>query len=420
MSSADLSPADSPIKREVDESDRPALPATQRFSVVCVSAQEWDSDLPTNRQQIMRRLAARGHEVLFVESGSFVLRRPRALARQPLKALRRLLATDLGAPGIRVCNGPNVIPWGKKYRLASRVNFWLTAQRLRRLTRRLARPLVLWIYDPCAEALIGACGEQLAVYDCVDDYGEQYARDRRRRELVSAADIAAARRSAIVFATTTTLFERHRRNNTRTHLVPNVGDYDHFSPAADRSLAPAEISRLPRPVLGFGGNLQRSKVDFEVLHRLASRRSDWTLVLIGPVRADAVEHVNRLKQLPNVHWLGRKEYADLPRYYAAFDVGLCPYVWSKQTRSIFPLKLYEYLAVGIPVVASGTPDVAGLEPDVVLASGSEEFVAAVEAALLSNTPDDRARRQAIAARNTWESRTTRLLALITDGLEERA
>jgi glycosyltransferase involved in cell wall biosynthesis len=400
--------------------NRPASTSAQQLSVVCVSPQEWDVDLPTNRQQIMRRVGLRGHEVLFVESGSFFLRRPNELARRPLRTLRRLLATESVAPKVRVCIAPNVVPWGKKYRLASRVNFWLTARRVRRLTQRLARPLVLWIYDPCAEAVIGACGEQLAVYDCVDDYGEQYGRDPRRRALVSAADIAAARRSGIVITTTKALFERHRQNNDRVHLVPNVADYDHFAPAANRSVAAAEVASLPRPVLGFAGNLQVSKVDFELLGALAKQRPEWTLVLIGPVRSNAADQLTRLQQLPNVHWLGWKPYAELPRYYAAFDVGLCPYVWSEETRSVFPLKLHEYLAVGIPVVASGTPDLAGWEPDVLLARGAGEFIAAVDAALLSDAPEDRARRRAIAARNTWESRTERLLALITQRLAEGA
>ena len=82
-------------------------------------------------------------------------------------------------------------------------------------------------------------------------------------------------------------------------------------------------------------------------------------------------------------------------------------------RSGFPLKLYEYLAAGKPVVASGNPDLAGMEPDVVLARGASQFVAAVEQALQLNRDEDRARRISLAARNTWETRTQRLLDLVS-------
>lgn len=389
----------------------------KQFSVICVSPQDWYVDLPTNRQQVMRRVGARGHEVVFVESGAFLLRHPRELVRNPGRTLRRLLATEPVAPGVHLCKALTVVPWGKRFRFASRANFWLTAQRLKCLARRLPQPVVLWIYDPCAAAMVGSCGEVFAVYDCVDDYGEQYGaqygRDARRQALVAAADVEAARRSRIVFTTTTPLLERHGRNNERTYLVPNVGDYTHFAPAADRSLAAADVGDLPRPVIGFAGNLQIGKVDFELLEHLARAKPEWSVVLIGPVRADTREAVARLARLSNVHVLGWKPYTELPRYYAAFDVGLCPYVWSAAMQSGFPLKLYDYLAVGMPVVASGNPDLAGKEPDVVLARGAEEFVGAIEGVLGRVSREDRERRRSLAAHNTWETRTERLLEVVS-------
>jgi glycosyltransferase involved in cell wall biosynthesis len=102
---------------------------------------------------------------------------------------------------------------------------------------------------------------------------------------------------------------------------------------------------------------------------------------------------------------------------AAFDVALIPYVANDYTRNCFPLKLYEYLAAGKPVVASGLPELAGMEPDVVLTTGLEEFVAAVESALRLREDGDRRRRVERAARNTWELRTERLLDLVASELD---
>lgn len=389
------------------------------FSIVCLSSQEWAADLPTNRQQIMRRAAERGHQVLFVETGSFLgaLLGRLVVGGDRRSLARRLLATEGVAPRVRVRRAVNLLPWRTKYRAAASVNCRLTAIVLRRLARRLPQPVVLWVYDPAAAWLIGSCGESLAVYDCVDDYVEQ-AVDGRRRRLAAAGDEHAARRSALVFATTRSLYERKRRINPATYHVPNAGDAQRFRAAADRGAAAPEVADLPRPVLGFAGNLTSVKVDFSLLEEAARARPAWTFLLIGPGRRDCARELERLAGLPNVRWLGPKAHGELPRYVAAFDVALIPYRETAYTRSCFPLKLYEYLAAGKPVVATGLPELRGLEPDVVVApSEGGAFIGAVEAALGRTSADDRARRAALAEANTWEARAARLLDFVSSRLD---
>lgn len=375
---------------------------SEAFSILCLSPQDWDVDLPTNRQQIMRRAARRGHRVLFVETGNFAGRNP---------STRHLRARDV-APGISVRKALNVLPWGKKYALPNRVNGALTARVLRREARRLPQPVVLWIYDPCSSPLAGACGEAFAVYDCVDDYVEQNGSDARRRAFVAAGDERAAESSRLVFATTEPLFARQRRLNAHTHLVPNAADHAHFATAIDPALADPQVAALPRPVIGFAGNLTSAKVDFGLLESVARTHPEWTVALIGPARHDAEPALARLAELENVHLLGEKAYADLPRFVAGFDVALIPYAANEYTRSCFPLKLYEYLAAGKPVIASGLPELRGMEPDVVLAEDGSAFAGAIEDALLRTSPEDAHRRSELVAGNTWEARTTTLLELI--------
>ena len=213
------------------------------------------------------------------------------------------------------------------------------------------------------------------------------------------------------------MYDRHRQLNAATHLVPNGADFDHFARAADPSIAAAEITHLNRPVLGFAGNFLSSKVDFDLLDEVARARREWSLLLIGPETRDTAHALERLGRLPNVHWIGPKPYADLPRYVAAFDVGLIPYLSNPYTRSCFPLKLYEYLAAGKPVVASGVPELAGMEPDVQLVAGHERVIGAIEEALLHLDEADWDRRMRLASRNSWETRTERLFELVERALE---
>lgn len=402
------------IADDLSPASEPPADSAPTFTIACLSPQPWEIDLPTNRQQIMARAARRGHDVLFVECGTFVGRHLRDLLLGPRRrsVARRLFRTEEVEPGIRAVIAPNVMPWGHRDALAARVNARLTAWAIRRRLRRLPGPAVLWLYDPCFADAIGRSGERFAVYDCVDDYPEQTGGDPRKHALVTACDRAAAERSRVVFATATPLLERHRRLNPRTHLVRNVGDFHHFVPAADRSYAPGTLAGLERPVVGFAGNFLSEKVDFDLLRRIATSRPGWTLLLVGPERADTAERLRALTALPNVVWTGPVTYAEVPRTIAAFDVGLIPYLENAYTRSCFPLKLYEYLAAGKPVVATGLPELAGMEPHALLASDAAAAIRAIERALDSLADADRDARQAVAALNTWETRTARLLHLV--------
>ncbi len=391
----------------------------QPFSIICLSPQDWRVALPTNRQQIMLRAARRGHQVLFVETGYFLGRHLWSLFRSAERRslARRLFSTEKVVPGVLLRKALNVLPWGSTYGLPKSVNSAVTARLLRRLAAGLPQPVVLWIYDPGAVDMAGRCGEQFAVYDCVDDYTEQTT-SARKRDMVADCDRMAVLRSRLVFTTSTAMYERQRHLNSATYLVPNAGDYEHFAQASDRAIADTEVSNLPSPVLGFFGNFLASKVDFELLEEVALALPHSRLLLIGPA-AETAPVLERLAQLPTVRWLGPKPYSELPRYVAAFDVGLIPYVSNAYTRSCFPLKLYEYLAAGKPVVASGLPELAGMEPDVVLVDGATSFVQAAQKAVESNSEADRARRRQLASRNSWETRTERLLALVDQELAGR-
>jgi glycosyltransferase involved in cell wall biosynthesis len=390
------------------------------FSAICLSSQDWDEALPTNRQQIMTRAAARGHHVLFVETRGFLGKHLLRIASGPERRsqLRRLLGTEEVAPRVVVTKALNIAPWGQKYELARRLNARVTSAVLRRRAARLPAPALLWVYDPAAVPA-NASATWPIVYDCVDDYAEQ-TDGERRHALVARADEAVSRAASVVFATTRPLVERQQARNGHTHLVPNVGDYAHFVTASERSAAAPEIAHLQRPIVGFSGNFLAAKVDFDLLGRLAQQRRDWTFLLIGPAQKETQKRLAELASEPNISWLGPKPYAELPAYVAAFDVGLIPYVSNAYTQSCFPLKLYEYLAAGKPVVATGLPALADIDPEVVLTAGqADDVAAAIEAALSRSSEDARERRMSLAAQNTWESRVETLLELIERELRLR-
>jgi glycosyltransferase involved in cell wall biosynthesis len=161
--------------------------------------------------------------------------------------------------------------------------------------------------------------------------------------------------------------------NPNTILVPHGVDYDHFSRAVKEDLpAPPDIASIPRPRLGFFG-LIRDWVDLDLLAEVARRRRDWQIVLLGDSTVDLTPY----RSIPNMHFLGRKPYADLPAYCRQFDVGLIPFKINELTRAVNPIKLREYLAAGLPVVSTPLPEVELYGPSVNVAKGPEAFARGV-------------------------------------------
>jgi glycosyltransferase involved in cell wall biosynthesis len=393
-----------------------------RRTIVCFSSQRWDDPLWTNKQHIMSRLGEQ-HRVLYVDFGAqgapgLWLRQ---LGQRKAPSLRRPAVTRNGAVEVVKAWAPHVaslFPHGHQVRVHAHFD-----ARVRAVGRLLesegVEDAIIWVYHPGYGSLPGALPHRLLVYDCVDEYSAFPAfRDsatwiaERERALCAAADL--------VFCTSRSLFEaKSELAPGRCHLVHNVGDAAHFETAtAAGTEPPADIRNLPRPIIGFVGAVSNYKLDLDWLEALARARPGFSIVLIGPVgTADPTTDVSRLRALPNVHLLGHRDYSLLPRYAAGFDVAVIPYRINAYTRSVFPIKFFELLATGRPLVISALPALEDYFDAVEVARDAEDFVAACERALGDNDAGARARRLALARENSWPARVGRLMTLIEAELE---
>jgi glycosyltransferase involved in cell wall biosynthesis len=219
-----------------------------------------------------------------------------------------------------------------------------------------------------------------------------------------------------VFATSRALAAEKRRWNPRTYHAPHGVAHAHFARALEPALPVApEVMRLRPPVLAVVGLLDW-RIDTGLLAALVDRRPDWTLALVGPPHAD----LGALARRPNVHLLGRVPYARLPAVLKGCAVGLVPFVVDEYTRHIDPVKLREYLSAGLPVVATDLPEVAAACASCRIVRGVDELVVAVEAALREGGPEERRRRSATMASETWEERVDALAGLVRLGAAEAA
>jgi len=360
--------------------------------IVCFS-HDWAGD-PLSKTHLMR-LLARHNRVLWVNSIGYRMPsanradlgriwKKLAAARQPVREVE---------PNIFVLNPLAIPAYGSS--VARRLNQWWLRVQIRGAMRRLdfRRP-INWTFNPVAAVVAGMLGEEHLIYQCVDEYSAlagvtpRAIRDLEAR-LLKEADL--------VIVSAQRLLQSKRCINPHTVMVRHGVDFELFRRALEpQTIVPAEIARLPRPVLGFFGLLSEDWIDLELLVKLAQRYASGSLVLLGLVRMD----LSRLA-LPNVHVLGRQPYESLPAWCKGFDVGLIPFVQSELTLNANPLKAREYLAAGLPVVSTDLPEVAVL-PVCRIGRSHEGFLEQVEAALQQSGP--RPERSEQMRSESWQAR----------------
>jgi glycosyltransferase involved in cell wall biosynthesis len=187
--------------------------------------------------------------------------------------------------------------------------------------------------------------------------------------------------------------------------------------SAPDTVEPADIASLPRPRIGFVGMIDPLRFDPELIARLAADKSRQIVIVGGFLNGSD----KSIPNLPNVHRLGMKHVTQLPAYIKGFDVCIMPYRVNETTRYIFPLKLFEYLATGRPVVATPIPAVQLHRDYLYVASTPDEFAAAVGRALQEDSPSGRERRRKHALAYDWDAHIQKKLdALTTEFGPERA
>jgi glycosyltransferase involved in cell wall biosynthesis len=378
-------------------------PGLRGHDIVCVGFADWETELWTNQQHLMSRLA-RENRVLFVES--LGLRQPR-LAHRDMARIARRVRAGLAGPrerdGVHVLS-PLVVPL-HRFAAVRALNSRLLPSLVGRAVDRLGfgRP-ILWGYVPQAEVLLETLDPSLVVYHCVDDIAAQPGIDPVS---FRAAEERFASRADLVLASAPALSARLRKFAANVLDAPNVADTAVFAQALEPGPIDQAIGQLPRPRIVFTGAIVATKLDVPLLVELARLRPEWSFALVGPVGlGDPRTDVSALSGRPNIHLLGARRYDELPAVLRGADAGLIPYARNELTGSIFPMKVYEYLAAGLPVVATELPALSAVA-EVATASDADGLVALLDRAVAAG--DDGARsariaRSKAAAAHSWDRR----------------
>ncbi|WNG48581.1 glycosyltransferase family 1 protein [Archangium minus] len=363
---------------------------------IVVFSTDWDGD-PLSKMHIMR-LLARENRILWVNSiGN---RAPRANAHDARRIWKKLSRFTQGLqqlePNFHVLS-PLAIPlYGSG--LARATNRTLLSLQVKRAMATLGfRRVISWSYLPASAPVSGTLGEELVVYHCVDEFSAFSDTNGRH---IAELEKQLLHKAHLCITSAELLRDSKAKVNPNTVLVQHGVDFEHFVKAcAPDTLVPQDIAKLPRPILGFFG-LVADWVDLDVFEACARAYPEGSVVIIGKIAPDV--DVSRLRAIPNIHFLGRKPYAELPGYCKAFDVALMPFKWNVLTLNSNPLKVREYLAAGLPCVSTPLPEVekVGLCK---LAREPEEYVRQVDACLKEGAGPSRERAQRIF-HESWHAR----------------
>jgi len=277
------------------------------------------------------------------------------------------------------------------------------------------RQPLLWFYTPMALPLADGLPAGAVVYDCMDELSGFASAPVGIR----AAEAALLRRADVVFTGGRSLYEAKRSLHPNVHAFASSVDVAHFAKARTIREEPADQAAIPHPRVGFCGVIDE-RMNLELVAHVAKRRPDWHLVMIGPTaKIDPAD----LPKFPNTHYLGMKQYAELPAYFSGWDVAILPFAHNPATRFISPTKTPEYLAAGCPVVSTSIRDVVTPYGDrgyVSIADTADDFCAAIEANLTVSGRKAVAAAQSLLKTMSWDRTFEGMHGVIERTLRSRA
>lgn len=379
-----------------------SLPGGPNLVIVSLAAVTWDFRLVGRTRMLTEAWARDGQPTVFVQVPSY---------RTALQRILAPLRSDTPIPVIRPWPAPRARRWP---RLGESALTGIIRRRSAALRRQLDRVMtwdhsVALVVSPVWTPWLDELPFRRVVYDCIDALTVHVPRP----ELAALYESWEARlvdraAGAVVTAQSLGNTLRARRPDLKVALIRNGVDVERFQMLAAQSRRPSDVPLSPRPIVGFVGALYQW-IDWELIHRTAHDLPEFDFVFVGP--HDRRHTTRRMPPLPNVRFVGPRPYDRVPAYIDTFTVGWVPFHQDAVGTAANPVKIYEYLALGKPVVTTPVADPESFGGLVTVARTAEEMVPALRAAAGTATTGTAA-RVAFARQNSWSERASAILRFV--------
>jgi glycosyltransferase involved in cell wall biosynthesis len=385
-------------------------------NILCISTPPWESDYASTTVQLMREMAKR-NKVLFVNNpftAKDVVDGLRKKKKVPVKKVfgirERLKKVPIGnGSEVFVLTPPMVLstqflPNNFLYRLGMRYNGWLFRRTVARYLKKLGMQqdlIQIVAFNPALGFEVGRrFNESLLLYLCYDEIA---AAPHLKKHGVW-QEQKFARLADAVIVTSQGLYERKKELNHNCYIIKNAADFPLFSTGFNPDIP-------PKKQVGFIGGIDR-RLDYPLLEHLITTLPDVEFIFIGRIRTP--EGAALLRRYKNVTLTGPKSLTELPALVAHFSAGIIPFKRSDFIKTVYPLKINEYLAAGIPVVTTNFSYLDDFKEVVSIAETMEAFKACVLQEIESDSLEKKKARQAVAKHNSWEHRAEELSVVITE------
>lgn len=371
-------------------------------SLVSLATRRFDDAMPTIVQHLMRALGET-LDILYIEPPVD----PVYLFRQ-----RRRILHPLPGPGRIRRVVPMVLPFEKRWPVLGRLNRRLFIARIRSSVMRFRTGHdVLWIPSPSFAWIAESLPELPVCYYISDEYSSAPAllAESSSEEIAENEDRLIAR-AKWVLVNSPVLLEKKKHRHGNIHWIPNGVDFGRYRDVSVE--VPTDLNSIRKPIIGFIGAVDGYKVDFDLLADCAHTLTDCSFVTVGPVGWIRGDETVSVPEGENIHHLGMRPYDDLPGYLHGFDVAILPNRTDGYMASNFPMKLFEYFAADLPVVATNIPSLRSFAPFVGMAGSAEEFVEEIRSRLDSKRESQCRAASEIAMNNSWARQAERVISVL--------
>jgi len=249
----------------------------------------------------------------------------------------------------------------------------------------------------------------LNIYQCIDDISQNDYTVKHGFDL----ERNAVQNADVTIVTSRELKNIWKKDANEIHIVHNAADIDIFERTLNEKFdKPEEIKNIDTKIIGFVGNLDDLRVNYPLMKKIAEVHSDKTLLLVGPINNTEVYELE-MDKMPNIIFTGSKDIRNLPPYLQNMDVAIIPFLLNTLTKSIYPLKINEYLAAGRAVIATNfSEDIRTFKDVIHIAESEDQFVNLIDKAIEEQTPEKIQQCVDVANSNTWEARVNQIWDIV--------